>query len=50
MKIGEFITGVALAAFMISLCTIETASPVTTGDAEPKSIKINLNIQEWKVK
>ena len=28
----------------------ESASPVPTGDAELKSIKINLNIQEWKVK
>ena len=27
----------------------ESASPVPTGDAELKSIKINLNIQEWKV-
>jgi len=27
----------------------ESASPVATGDAELKSIKINLNIQEWKV-
>jgi len=28
----------------------ESAMPVPTGDAELKSIKINLNIQEWKVK
>lgn len=28
----------------------DTASPVPTGDAELKSIKINLNIQEWRVK
>lgn len=27
----------------------ESATPVATGDAELKSIKINLNIQEWKV-
>ena len=27
----------------------ESASPVPTGDAELKSIKINLNIQEWRV-
>lgn len=27
----------------------DSASPVATGDAELKSIKINLNIQEWKV-
>lgn len=27
----------------------ESANPVPTGDAELKSIKINLNIQEWKV-
>ena len=26
-----------------------SAMPVPTGDAELKSIKINLNIQEWKV-
>ena len=26
MKIGEFITGVAVVAFMISLCTIESLS------------------------
>ena len=26
MKIGEFITGVALVAFMFSLCTIESLS------------------------
>jgi hypothetical protein len=28
----------------------ESASPVPTGDAELKSIKIDLKIQEWKVK
>lgn len=28
----------------------DSASPVPTGDADLKSIKINLNIQEWKVK
>lgn len=28
----------------------EAASPVPTGDADLKSIKINLKIQEWKVK
>ena len=28
----------------------ESANPVPTGDAELKSIKINLKIQEWKVK
>ena len=27
----------------------ESANPVPTGDAELKSIKINLKIQEWKV-
>lgn len=27
----------------------ESGMPVTTGDPEMKSIKINLNIQEWKV-
>ena len=27
----------------------ESATPVATGDAELKSIKINLKIQEWKV-
>lgn len=27
----------------------ESANPVPTGDAELKSIKINLNIKEWKV-
>lgn len=27
-----------------------SSTPVPTGDAELKSIKINLNIQEWKVK
>lgn len=27
----------------------ESASPVPTGDAELKSIKIDLNIQEWRV-
>lgn len=27
----------------------ESASPVPTGDADLKSIKINLNIQEWRV-
>ena len=26
MKLGEFITGVALVAFMLSLCTIESLS------------------------
>lgn len=29
MKIGEFITGVALVAFMFSLCTIESLSLVS---------------------
>lgn len=28
----------------------DSASPVPTGDMELKSIKINLQIQEWKVK
>lgn len=28
----------------------DSSSPVPTGDAELKSIKINLKIQEWKVK
>jgi len=28
----------------------ESGSPVPTGDAKLKSIKINLNIQEWRVK
>lgn len=28
----------------------DSASPIHTGDADLKSIKINLNIQEWKVK
>ena len=27
----------------------ESSNPVPTGDADLKSIKINLNIQEWKV-
>lgn len=27
----------------------ESGMPVSTGDSELKSIKINLNIQEWKV-
>lgn len=32
MKIGEFITGVAVVAFMISLCTIDSlsAAPLIT--------------------
>lgn len=28
----------------------ESATPTPTGDSDLKSIKINLNIQEWKVK